>query len=44
MNYLFKNIFIDFFVVIVKSETTTVFRTLTYLFVKPDSYLSFLAM
>lgn len=35
MNYLFKNTFINFLVVIVKSETTTVFRILTYLFVKP---------
>lgn len=36
MNYFFKkNTLINFFVVIVKSETTTVFRILTYLFVKP---------
>lgn len=36
MNYLKKkNTLINFFVVIVKSETTTVFRILTYLFVKP---------
>lgn len=34
MNYLFKNIFINFFVVIVKFEIIIVFCILIYLFVK----------
>lgn len=34
MNYLFKNIFINFFVLIVKFEIIIVFCILIYLFVK----------